>query len=93
MRKLLLISLLLALSLSAAAQPAFKPEGEVHIPVVPVAFADVPFSFEDIGTMLNAMLNEELKAKGLIVIQGRTDRNYFMKRFFTEDNKNVGLQG
>ena len=39
------------------------------------------------------MLNEELKAKGLIVIQGRTDRNYFMKRFFTEDNKNVGVQG
>ncbi len=59
MRKPLLISLLLALSLSAAAQPAFKPEGEVHIPVVPVAFSDVPFSFEDIGTMLNAMLNEE----------------------------------
>ena len=38
------------------------------------------------------MLNEELKAKGPIVIQGRTDRNYFMKRFFTqEDNNNVGV--
>ena len=38
------------------------------------------------------MLNEELKAKGLIVIQGRTDRNYFMKRFFTEENKDASVQ-
>ena len=38
------------------------------------------------------MLNEELKAKGLIVIQGRTDRNYFMKRFFTEENNTANVQ-
>ncbi|MBQ6148851.1 MAG: hypothetical protein IJI83_04835 [Oscillospiraceae bacterium] len=38
------------------------------------------------------MLNEELKAKGLIVIQGRTDRNYFMKRFFTEESNDAGVQ-
>lgn len=38
------------------------------------------------------MLNEELKAKGLIVIQGRTDRNYFMKRFFTEESNDASVQ-
>ena len=45
--------------LSMAAQTFLPKFGEVHVPVIPVAFADVPFSYENIGSMLDAMLNEE----------------------------------
>ncbi|MBO4341395.1 MAG: M6 family metalloprotease domain-containing protein [Bacteroidales bacterium] len=38
--------------------PAIGTLGEVHIPVIPVEFANVSFSFEDIGQMIYALLNQ-----------------------------------
>lgn len=59
MKRFALILLSCLAAASAWAQPAFTPLGEVHIPVIPVAFSDVAFSFDDIGPRLEAMLNEQ----------------------------------
>ena len=55
MKRFALILLSCLAAASAWAQPAFTPLGEVHIPVIPVAFSDVAFSFDDIGPRLFSM--------------------------------------
>lgn len=44
---------------SSAPAPAFETTGERHIPVILVEYADVSFSFEQVGEMFGRMLNQE----------------------------------